>query len=142
MAETRFLRSLAILNGRQSVSQYCSINYSINPERRLVSAKLVGLLDFRGLETYALSLRSDPRFDSKFGELMDIRGCVQVEMQPEEALRLADELDPFSRESRRALVVHNEFQMHAARMHQLLLSGRKPISIFWSMEEATRWVSP
>jgi hypothetical protein len=140
VAETKFLRSLAVLHGQKSPHTYLSIDYSISPERRLVSTRLAGRLTGRGLETYATALRSDPRFDSRFSEIVDIRQVLDVIVQPEEALRLADQVDPFSRESKRAFVVHTEAQLHAARMHQLLLSGRKPISIFSSMEEANRWV--
>ena len=135
-----FLRSLTVLNGYQNVRDYCSVDYNISLDKRLVSARLSGKLNGRGLETYARSLRSDPRFDPSFAELVDIRQVTEIELQPEEALRLADELDPFSRESRRAFVVHSETQMYAAKMHQLLLSGRKPISIFSSLEEATHWI--
>ena len=136
-----FLRSLTVLNGFQTGHDYCSLDYNISLDKRLVSAKLSGKVNGRGLETYALSLRSDPRFDPSFAELVDIRQVTEIELQPEEALRLADELDPFSRESRRAFVVLSETQMYAAKMHQLLLSGRKPISIFSSIEEATGWIT-
>jgi hypothetical protein len=140
VAETRFLRSLAVLNGNQAPHAYLSIEYSIYPERRLVSTRLAGRLTGRGLETYATSLRSDSRFDPTFAELMDLRQVTEILLEPDEALRLADQIDPFSLESKRAFVAHTEAQRYAARMHQLLLTGRKPISIFSSLEDATRWL--
>ena len=65
----------------------------------------------------------------------------EIEINAEETIALADQIDPFSLGSRRAFVVSNELQRHRARMQQILRSPSKTIGIFNTMEEAEAWVA-
>jgi hypothetical protein len=64
----------------------------------------------------------------------------EVTLQADDFLRLADQIDPFSPDAKRAFVVQNSVQNHAARMHRVLRMQRN-IEIFRSLEEAQRWIA-
>lgn len=137
--EGKFPRSLAVLNGWGAPRKYLSVTYTIEPEARLVSTQFCGVLSFRALEMYANSLRADPRFDPTFSELVDLRKVEEIHLLPEEALRLADQIDPFMLETKRAFVAQSQLQVHSAKMHQLL-QNKRTIRIFSNLEEARLWV--
>ena len=139
MAEGKFPRSLAVLNGWGAPRKYLSVTYTIEPEERLVSVEFCGVLSFRALEMYANSLRSDLRFDPAFSELVDLRKIEEIHLIPEEALRLADQIDPFRLDSKRAFIAQTQLQVHSAKMHQLL-QNKRTIRIFSNLEEARLWV--
>lgn len=139
MAASRFPRSLAVLNGWGAPRKYLTVTYTIEPEVRLVSTQFCGVLSFRALEMYATSLQADPRFDPAFSELVDLRKVEEIRLLPEEALRLADQIDPFTLDSKRAFVAQTQLQVHSAKMHQLL-QNKRAIRIFSDLEEAKLWV--
>ena len=139
MAEAKFPRSLTVLNGWGAPRKYLSVTYTIEPQDRLVASQFCGVLSVRGLEMYAASLRADRRFDPTFAELVDLRKVDEIHLRPEDALRLADQVDPFVLDSKRAFVAHTQMQVHSAKMHQLL-QNKRTIQIFSSIEEARRWV--
>ena len=93
------------------------------------------------IEKYAATLRANPLFNPNFAEIADMSEVEQVDLKAEEFIRLADEIDPFSRESKRAFVASNKVQNHAARMHKILHSSPN-FAIFQSVEEARRWIGP
>jgi len=62
-----------------------------------------------------------------------------LNLNAEEFIRLADKIDPFSDEAKRAFVVRNTVQAHAARMHKILRTQRS-FEIFHSIEEAEQWI--
>lgn len=64
----------------------------------------------------------------------------KLDLKAEDFIRLADQVDPFSLASRRAFVVRNSVQAHAARMHKILRTQRR-FEIFHSLEEAEQWIS-
>jgi hypothetical protein len=62
-----------------------------------------------------------------------------IDLQAEEMLKLADRIDPFSGQARRAFVVRTKSQRYLARMHRTLHPAN--IQIFESIEEAQRWIN-
>jgi len=54
-------------------------------------------------------------------------------------MKLADEVDPFAQDAKRAFVARTPTQNHAARMPKILRSQRN-FKIFLTPEEAERWV--
>jgi len=92
------------------------------------------------IERYAAQLRESPSFRHSFSEIADLRDVEKLDLKAEEFIRLADEVDPFSHESKRAFVVGNAVQAHAARMHKILRTQRS-FEIFHSLEEAEQWIS-
>lgn len=69
-----------------------------------------------------------------------MRLIEEIDLQADDMMRMADEIDPFSHEAKRAFVVKTPSQAHAARMHKILLTHRN-FEIFRSLEEAQRWIS-
>jgi hypothetical protein len=139
VTQTGFLRSLPILQGWSVPRDYLSVDYVILPEQRLVSVHFERTLSARGIEMYAAALRADSRFDPTFAELVHLRQVKVMALQANDALRLADQADPFAREAKRAFVATTEEQVHSARMHQLLLSGESAYA-FLALPTAQRWI--
>ncbi len=114
--------------------------YFIDTEKNLVVVKLGKKLTVDDIERYAKLLRSDPRFRPTCAEIADLTQVEELDLQADEFLRLADEIDPFAPDAKRAFVVCNAVQNHAARMHKVLRT-QKRFEIFHSVEEAERWIS-
>jgi len=114
--------------------------YKLSAQKRLVSVKFGPRLSFPDVRRYAENLRSDPRFDSGFSEIVDLGNVEELTMTPQETMRLADLADPFRPGSKRAFVAATDLQMRAARMHQLLRNDEINIRIFSSMKEAVEWI--
>jgi hypothetical protein len=113
--------------------------FSIDIDRRLVTVTFGPKATIQTIEDYALRLRAHPNFESSFSEITDLREVEDLDLQAEDFLKLADHVDPFSVEAKRAFVVRTSVQDHAARMHKILRSKRT-IAIFRSVEEAERWL--
>lgn len=113
--------------------------FRVDPRKRLVSVKFRRKVTVGAIESYAALLRANPLFKPDFSEIVDMTEVEELDLKPEEFIRLADEVDPFSIEARRTFVVRNEIQHHAARMHKILRTQRD-FSIFDSVEEAQRWL--
>jgi len=88
---------------------------------------------------YVQKLRDHPSFQSTFSEIVDLREAKDIELQANEFLKLADEVDPFSPQAKRAFVAETSVRNHAARMHKILRSQRN-IEIFRMLEDAERWI--
>lgn len=116
-----------------------SAEYVINQTNRLVVVKFGKKLTVGDIERYAKLLQLNPSFHPDYAEIVDLTQVEELDLQADEFLRLADEIDPFSPEVKRAFVVRSSVQNHAARMHQILRSPRN-IQIFHSIEEAERWI--
>lgn len=115
-------------------------DYRIDSEHACVYVNFTGKLTSAEIALYANALSKHPGFESDWSEIVDLRGVEQFQIMPNETIDLADTIDPFSLSSRRAFVVANEQQRHAARMQQVLRSPSKTIGIFETLEEAERWV--
>jgi hypothetical protein len=116
-----------------------SAEYVLDPAKRLVAVKFGKKMTVADIERYAKLLQSNPSFQPNYSEIVDLTGVEVLDLQAEEFLRLADEIDPFSPDAKRAFVVRNSVQNHAARMHKVLRTQRN-IEIFRSVEEAERWI--
>jgi hypothetical protein len=93
----------------------------------------------RDIATYADHLRAHPSFDPKFSEIIDLTAAEELDLGSEDFLTLADKVDPFSVEAKRAFVVRTSTQTHAARMHKILRTTRN-IEIFRSFDADVRWI--
>jgi len=111
----------------------------VDSEKRQVVVKFRKKLTAKDIERYACQLRANPSFRPDFSEIVDLREVEQLDLQADDFLRLADEIDPFSLDAKRAFVVQDQVQNHAARMHKVLRTKRN-IEIFRSFEEAERWI--
>jgi hypothetical protein len=115
--------------------------YSIDPAARLVTARAFGQLTFATIVNYASSLQVDRRFSPAFSEIVDLRFVESVSLSTHEVMTLADHVDPFSPNSKRAFIVRNQEQVNAAHLHRILRPQTKTIQVFYSMDEAREWIN-
>lgn len=111
---------------------------TVHPERRLVIVKFGKRLTIRDVEQYAARLRANPAFSPSFSEIVDLTEIEELDLQANDFLRLADEIDLFTVDARRAFVAQDA-QDHAARMHKILRT-QKNIEIFKTVKDAERWI--
>jgi len=116
-----------------------SAEHIVDARRRLVVVRFARKVTVGDFERYANLLRANPSFQPSFSEIADMTEVVELDLQADEFLRLADEIDPFSPEAKRAFIARTSVQNHAARMHKALRALRN-IEIFSSFEEAERWI--
>lgn len=116
-----------------------SANYTVDARRRLVVVTFGKKVTVRDIELYSHLLRANPVFQPTFSEITDLTDVEELNLQADEFLRLADEIDPFTTDARRAFVARTSVQNHAARMHKILRTQRH-FEIFKTMEEAENWV--
>ncbi len=114
--------------------------FSVDSEQNLVTVRFGKTVSAGDIERYARQLRESPSFRPSFSEIADLRDVEKLDLKAEDFIRLADQVDPFSLASRRAFVVRNSVQAHAARMHKILRTQRS-FEIFHSLEEAEQWIS-
>ena len=116
-------------------------NWIVDPGRRLVCVRFGKKLAFEDIGRYAKSLLADPSFQPDYSEVVDLTDVEELDLQADDFLNLADRIDPFSSEAKRAFVARTSTQRHAARLHKALRTQRN-IEIFNSVEEAERWLAP
>ena len=84
----------------------------------------------RDIERYAMLLKADPKFRGTFAEIVDLTAVERIDLQADDDfMKLADHVDPFTPDARRAFVARSAMQQHAARMHKILRS-KQNIEIF------------
>ena len=120
-------------------SKHATLHYVLDAKKQLVVVKFRETITVRDIESYAAALRAHPQFKPDFSEIADLSAVKELDLQADEFIRLADEIDPFSPQARRAFVARSKVQHHAARMHKIL-GAQKTFSIFTSVEEAERWI--
>ncbi len=140
MAQNRALPEFALLGKHESSNEIGVTRFSVDSEKKLVVVRFAKTVRARDIEQYAARLWAHPSFHPLFSEITDLRDVEKLDLQAEEFLRLADQVDPFSPEAKRAFVVGNAVQAHAARMHKILRAQRN-FEIFHSLEEAEQWIS-
>ena len=117
-----------------------SFDYTIYPDKKLVVVSFGKKLTVRDIARYANLLQLDRSFQPSYSEIVDLTQAEELDLQADEFLTLADKIDPFSHEAKRAFVVKTAVQNHAARMHKVLRTQRN-IEIFSSLDEAKRWIA-
>jgi hypothetical protein len=78
--------------------------------------------------------------EGKFAEIVDLRQVESVELSARNAMDLADQVDPFAADSKRAFVAQSQAQIQAAHLHRILRIDSATIRIFFSIEEARKWI--
>jgi hypothetical protein len=122
-------------------SQNPDVNFSIDKDRRLVVVKFEGSVTVQEIARYVESLVAHPDFDPAFSEITDLRAVEYFDLQANDFLTLADQIDPFSLTALRAFVVRTSAQNQVARMHKFLRPHRT-IDIFESVAQAEEWLGP
>ena len=117
-----------------------SFDYAVDAEKKLVVVSFGKKLTVQQIKRYSDLLQMNPSFQTTYSEIVDLTQVEELDLQADEFLTLADKIDPFSSDAKRAFVVRTSVQNHAARMHKVLRTQRN-IEIFRSMEEAERWIA-
>ena len=130
----------ALTGQRVSQKMTRSATYLVDVKNKRVRVKFGKKLTFEDIKKYAHRLQLDPLFHSKYSEIVDLTDVEELDLEAGEFLKLADEIDPFSPNAKRAFVVQDAMQNHAARMHKILRPLRN-IEIFYSIEEAEIWIA-
>ncbi len=117
-----------------------TVEYVIDSLSKLVRVKFGKKLAFDDIGRYAKLLQSNPQFRPSYSEIVDLTDVEELDLDAEEFLKLADKVDPFSPQAKRAFVVRTSVQNHAARMHKILRTQRN-IEIFQTDEGAERWIA-
>jgi hypothetical protein len=114
-------------------------DFNIDVKKRVVFVRFGKRLTAVDIRRYAERLRADPEFDPEFSEMVDLTEVEDLELQADDFLKLADQVDCFSAGAWRAFVVQNSVQNHAARMHKILRIPAN-MKIFSFVEEARDWI--
>jgi hypothetical protein len=125
--------------GKFGSNHDATVKFAVHPDRQLVMVKFGKKVVADDIANYARELQQHPSFRPDFSEIVDLTSVEEMDLQAEEFLRLADEIDPFAYEAKRAFVVRTPVQSHAARMHKVLRTQRS-FELFASVEEAERWI--
>ena len=117
-----------------------AFRFHVDVARQLVTVKFGTRVTAEEIGEYVRKLRDHPSFEPTFSEIADLREAEDIDLLANDFLKLADEVDPFLPEAKRAFVAKNSIQNHAARMHKILRSQRN-IEIFRTLEDAERWIA-
>ena len=113
-------------------------DFHVDAEKRLVTVKFGKKVSAEEIVGYAAALRTHEAFEPTFSEIVDLRETEELDLEADDFLHLADRVDPFSEQAKRAFAVRTSTQNHAARMHKILRG--QSIAIFESLEEAEAWI--
>ena len=116
-----------------------AFRFHVDVERQLVTVRFGSRVTAQEIGEYVQKLPDHPLFEPTFSEIADLREAEEIDLQANEFLKLADEVDPFSPQAKRAFVATTLTQNHAARMPKILRSQRN-IEIFRTLEDAERWI--
>ena len=111
--------------------------YSVDPTARLVCTTISAPLTLSDLIALGDALRNDPLFDPSFDELLEVSPKSAVDLRYAD-LRSATSTDPFSKLSRRAIVVHADVDYGVARMYEVMHGGHS--QVFRSVEKAREFL--
>jgi len=116
-------------------------DFFIDPRRRMVFSKAVGVLCFADVVDHMTRLRSHPDFRPEFHQLFDFREVTAFPITFDDLRSLAKR-SIFSANSRRAYVVRTDWQFGLGRVFSTYreLAGETGIQIFRTMEEGLAWL--
>jgi hypothetical protein len=111
-----------------------AIQYTIERARRIVLTMFSGKVTLDQSLAYYKQLRSDPEFDFSFDELISVPESARLHLNFE-ALSSIRTVDPFSPESKRAVVAPLDVNYGISRMYGSLLN-REGFRVFRTLAEA------
>ena len=115
-------------------------SYLIDQTREIVFSRAWGVLTDDEVIWHAKSLRADDRFFPGFKQIADFRELSEILVTPEGVLQVAH-INPFTRNSRRAVVVPNDLAFGLVRMFEALAEAEPDqFRIFRDMGPALEWV--
>ena len=113
------------------------VQYSIDRARRIVFTTWNGKVSFEQLRAYLHDLSTDPGFDPSFDQLIDLSEAAEIQLNYDTLMAIR-EVDPFSAESKRAMVAPGDVAYGLGRMYEALKGGG--FTVFRDMETAAAWL--
>jgi hypothetical protein len=110
----------------------------VDPLMCRVSAKFTETLTLGDIQLYDTQLRADERFSPRYSEIVDLTQVEIIAVSGREVMNLRNEI-PFSPRSKRALVVSNRHQSHAAHLYRIIRKGTN-IRVFRTFDDAIEWI--
>ncbi len=116
------------------------IRYTIDKEQGVVFSKADGVVTDELAMVHRDQICGDPDFKSSFWQLLDLAAVDDFQMTQKGIRALADR-NPFSKGSRRAIVVGDDVTYGMARMYQILTDQHAhDLTVFREHEEAIAWL--
>jgi hypothetical protein len=111
--------------------------FNIDKERKLVLSTGSGVVTMADAMAHQAGLLNDPDFDPSFSQLLDLTQVESFHVTIGDVRKLA-QAKVFSPDSRRAILVNNDYAFGAARVFESLrgMSGEKGIRVFRDLDEA------
>jgi hypothetical protein len=119
-----------------------SVEFRIDPHRRLVYSRASGVLTVTDVMQGRDVLTRMPFFDPSFDHLMDLR-VVDVSQLSANDLRIIAASSVLTATARRAIVAAADGTFGLSRMYQILreaAGGRETRRVFRTLEDALRWL--
>lgn len=116
-------------------------SYEIDKQKRMVVTTAWGVCTVDDVLRFREQVLKDSDFDPSFSQLADFTAVTQFDVTAGEVRMLAG-MNPFSPDSRRALVAESGVVFGLARMFEILrgLKGETHIRVFRSRSEALAWL--
>lgn len=115
-------------------------SYLIDEARRLVFSRGWGVLTDDELHWHAETLAADPRFDPGHSQVVDFRDLSEIQVTAE-GIRCLAHMNPFRRDSRRAVIAPDDVSFGLTRMFEILTqSDPDQFRVFRTVGPALEWV--
>lgn len=112
----------------------------VDPERRLVVSRAIGVLTDRDLAEHHRTIRRTRGFEPTFSQIYDFRDVERVEVTTTAVERFSGE-SPFGAGARRAFVAGSDLVFGLARMYQALVEPQGHVlRVFRDFDEACAWL--
>ena len=116
------------------------VEYKIIRQRKIVYTRAWGKLTNEEALSHQHSLKVDPDFDPKFGQLVDFSEVDDFKITPI-GIQMLVSRDPWDAGARRAFVAPSDISFGMLRMHEFLMDDKSQvIAVFRSAIEAWRWL--
>jgi hypothetical protein len=116
------------------------LTYDIDPRHGIVFSQWTGVVSYSDIVENARRLRSDPKFQDSFSELLDMSGFQGTDATFASLNGFADRADPFAANSRRAVVAPSKIAFGIARMYQTVHGDDSQFQLFENVEDARHWL--
>ncbi len=111
----------------------------VYPSHRLVVTSCSEGVTLDEVRTSAAQIRDHPEFRPHFRQLIDLNRATRIHLHFKELYELKHVHDPFSNESKRAVVAATDASYGVSRMYQLILNTPY-FEVFRSLPQAAQWL--
>ena len=116
------------------------ISYEIDPNRRLVTTSMTGIVTDDDVHDQRRTLRADPRFDPGYRQLIDLTGITEPRVTSAAVMGAAND-QYFTPGVRRAFLAGTDATFGLARMFALRTEGKgQTIEVFRDRKKAEEWL--